>query len=216
MYRGIIFDLDGVICFTDRYHYQAWKKLTDRLGIYFDETINDRLRGVSRMESLEIILERSEVQYSDEEKAAFAEEKNETYKQLLTQMSEKDLSDEVRDTLQELRNRGYKLAIGSSSKNTKMILGRIGLADFFDAISDGTNITKSKPDPEVFLKAAEFIGEKPENCLVVEDAEAGIEAAYRGGFDSAGIGEAAKHAHVTYPIQTFSELLSQTICKRVF
>ncbi|MDC7301572.1 beta-phosphoglucomutase [Agathobacter ruminis] len=216
MYRGIIFDLDGVICFTDRYHYQAWKKLTDRLGIYFDETINDRLRGVSRMESLEIILERSEVQYSDEEKVAFAEEKNETYKQLLTQMSEKDLSDEVRDTLQELRNRGYKLAIGSSSKNTKMILGRIGLADFFDAISDGTNITKSKPDPEVFLKAAEFIGEKPENCLVVEDAEAGIEAAYRGGFDSAGIGEAAKHAHVTYPIQTFSELLSQTICKRVF
>lgn len=216
MYRGIIFDLDGVICFTDRYHYQAWKKLADRLGIYFDETINDRLRGVSRMESLEIILERSEVQYSDEEKAAFAEEKNETYKQLLTQMSEKDLSDEVRDTLQELRNRGYKLAIGSSSKNTKMILGRIGLADFFDAISDGTNITKSKPDPEVFLKAAEFIGEKPENCLVVEDAEAGIEAAYRGGFDSAGIGEAAKHAHVTYPIQTFSELLSQTICKGVF
>ncbi|MCR5678233.1 MAG: beta-phosphoglucomutase [Agathobacter sp.] len=216
MYRGIIFDLDGVICFTDRYHYQAWKKLADRLGIYFDETINDRLRGVSRMESLEIILERSEVQYSDEEKAAFAEEKNETYKQLLTQMSEKDLSDEVRDTLQELRNRGYKLAIGSSSKNTKTILKQIGLADFFDAISDGTNITKSKPDPEVFLKAAEFIGEKPENCLVVEDAEAGIEAAYRGGFDSAGIGEAAKHAHVTYPIQTFSELLSQTICKGVF
>ena len=206
--KGIIFDLDGVICFTDKFHYRAWKKLADRLGIYFDEEINNRLRGVSRMASLDIILERSDKKYTEEEKLALAEEKNETYKELLVQMSPDDLSDEVRDTLMELRNRGYKLAIGSSSKNTRTILERIGLGDFFDEISDGTNISKSKPDPEVFLKAAEFIGEKPEDCLVVEDAMAGIEAAFRGGFKSAGLGEANNHEYVTYKMNSISDLLS--------
>lgn len=206
--KGIVFDLDGVICFTDKFHYRAWKKLADRLGIYFDEEINNRLRGVSRMASLDIILERSDKKYTEEEKLALAEEKNETYKELLVQMSPDDLSDEVRDTLMELRNRGYKLAIGSSSKNTRTILERIGLGDFFDEISDGTNISKSKPDPEVFLKAAEFIGEKPEDCLVVEDAMAGIEAAFRGGFKSAGLGEANNHEYVTYKMNSISDLLS--------
>lgn len=207
MYHAIIFDLDGVICFTDQYHYKAWKQLADRLGIYFDEEINNRLRGVSRMESLDIILERADREYTAEEKEAFAAEKNETYRELLKQMTEKDLPDEVRQTLKELRKAGLKLAIGSSSKNTRTILQQIGLGDFFDAISDGTNITHSKPDPEVFLKAAEFIGEKPEHCLVVEDAVAGIEAAYRGGFHSAGLGEAHKHAHVTYKLNSFDDLL---------
>lgn len=207
MYNAIIFDLDGIICFTDKYHYQAWKALADRLGIYFDEEINNRLRGVSRMESLEIILERSDKEYTEEEKLAFAEEKNDMYRDLLKNMSPADLSDEVRNTLTELRKKGLKLAIGSSSKNTKTILNRIGLGDFFDAISDGTNITKSKPDPEVFAKAAVFINEQPHNCLVVEDAVAGIEAAYRGGFDSAGMSEAHKHEHVTYKLKSFDELL---------
>ncbi len=122
-------------------------------------------------------------------------------------MTPADLSKDVKKTLEELRRRGYKLAIGSSSKNTKMILERIGLDNFFDAISDGTNIINSKPDPEVFLEAAEFIGEKPEDCLVIEDAEAGIEGAFRGGFDSAGIGEAKEHPRVTYKIEKFSDLL---------
>lgn len=206
-YKAIIFDLDGVICFTDKYHYQAWKKLADRLGIYFDEEINNRLRGVSRMESLEIILERSDKTYSQEEKDAFAEEKNDVYRELLKQMTTADLSEEVKDTLDQLRAKGLKLAIGSSSKNTRTILGQIGLGSFFDEISDGTNITNSKPDPEVFLKAAQFVGEEPKDCLVIEDAEAGIEAAYRGGFDSAGLGEAQKHAHVTYKLSSFSDLL---------
>ena len=207
MYNAIIFDLDGVICFTDKYHYQAWKQLADRLGIYFDEEINNRLRGVSRMESLEIILERSDKIYTQEEKNAFAEEKNEVYKELLKQMTPADLSPLVKNTLDELRKRGLKLAIGSSSKNTRTILSQIGLGDFFDEISDGTNITNSKPDPEVFLKAAQFVSEKPEHCLVVEDAEAGIEAAYRGGFHSAGLGEAHKHPNVTYKLNSFDELL---------
>ena len=205
--KAVIFDLDGVICFTDKYHYIAWKKLADKEGIYFDETINNRLRGVSRMDSLEIILERATKKYSDEEKEAMAAEKNATYVELLKEMSPADLSTEVKDTPNELRARGYKLAIGSSSKNTKMIIGQIGLGDFFDAISDGTNITKSKPDPEVFLKAAEFIGENPTDCLVVEDAKAGIEAAYAGGFVSAGLGEATEHPNVTYKMTSFKDLL---------
>lgn len=209
--HAIIFDLDGVICFTDKYHYQAWKELADREGIYFDEKINDRLRGVSRMQSLDIILERASREYTEEEKESMAAMKNESYVKLLENMSTKDLSDEVKNTLDELRNRGYKLAIGSSSKNTKKILKQIGLVDYFDAISDGTNITKSKPDPEVFLKAADMVEEKPQNCLVVEDAAAGIDAACAGGFLSAGIGDAAAHEGVTYPIRTFGELLS--ICQ---
>ena len=205
--NAVIFDLDGVICFTDQYHFKAWKQLADSIGVYFDEKINDRLRGVSRMDSLNIILERSSKKYSEEEKERMAEQKNSIYVKLLENMSPEDLSDEVKETLDELRKRGYKLAIGSSSKNTKKILGQIGLKDYFDAISDGTNIARSKPDPEVFQKAAEMLDETPESCLVVEDAMAGIEAACKGNFQSAGIGEAAKHPNVTYPIRTFSDLL---------
>lgn len=160
-YKAIIFDLDGVICSTDEYHYQAWKALADRLGIPFDRTINNRLRGVSRMESLEIILEKAEHAYTAEEQAAFAEEKNALYRELLHQMSATDLSDEVRDTLNALRAKGVRVAIGSSSKNTPFILDRIGLGDFFEAVADGNCITHSKPHPEVFLKAAAMLGLDP-------------------------------------------------------
>ena len=205
-YTGVIFDLDGVIRFTDHYHYLAWKTVADKLGIYFDEVINNRLRGVSRMESLEIILEKYGKPLTEEEKTALAEEKNGVYKELLKNMTENDLSDEVRETLNALRSCGLKLAIGSSSKNTQFILERIGLKGFFDAVSDGNNIKNSKPDPEVFLKAADFIGEKPENCLVVEDAYAGVDAACAGGFDSAAIGDAAGYDKATYKMQTFKEL----------
>ena len=206
-YKGIIFDLDWVICFTDQFHYQAWKKMADETGIYFDEVINNRLRGVSRMESLNIILERAKRVYSDDEKEALAEKKNRLYVEFLQKMSPADLKMEVKETLEALRRVGYKLAIGSSSKNAKLILERLGLDDFFDAVSDGTNITRSKPDPEVFLIAAEYLKLAPKECLVVEDALAGIDAAVSGGFDSAGIGEAASHEKVTYPIARFSQLL---------
>ncbi|MCD7843599.1 MAG: beta-phosphoglucomutase [Clostridiales bacterium] len=207
-YKGIIFDLDGVICFTDHYHYLAWKALADEIGVYFDETINNRLRGVSRMASLNIILERSEKTYTPAEKEQMAEKKNGIYRKLLEKMTTADLSSEVKETLDALRAAGAKLAIGSSSKNTKLILSRIGLGDYFDAISDGTNITHSKPDPEVFLKAAEFLGLPPQDCLVVEDALAGIDAAVAGGFDGAGLGEAATHPQVTWPLNTFSDLVA--------
>ena len=206
-YKGIIFDLDGVICSTDHYHYLAWKALADRLGVYFDETINNRLRGVSRMASLDIVLERAERAYTAEEKAAFAEEKNETYRKLLKNMSPADLSAEVKETLDALRARGLLLGIGSSSKNTKFILSQLGLGDYFDKISDGTNITRSKPDPEVFLKAAEYLDLAPADCLVVEDAKAGIEAASAAGMESAALGDAAGCGLATYDLEQFSDLL---------
>ena len=205
-YQGIIFDLDGVICSTDEYHYQAWKALADRLGIPFDRERNNLLRGVSRMESLAIILEKAEQTYTDEEKAAFAEEKNELYRRLLGQMSPADLSDEVRRTLDALRETGLKLAIGSSSKNTPFILERIGLDRFFDAVADGNCITRSKPDPEVFLKAAELIGLDPGVCLVVEDAHAGVEAAVAGGFDCAAMGDARDDERAKWHLRSFGDL----------
>ena len=170
-YQGIIFDLDGVLCSTDEYHYRAWKALADRLGIPFDRERNGLLRGVSRMDSLNIILEKSDKAYSQDEKNAMAEEKNTRYRQLLNQMSPADLSGDVKRTLDTLRARGLKLAIGSSSKNTPFILERMGLDGFFDAVADGNCITHSKPNPEVFLKAAEMLGLKPEQCVVVEDGE---------------------------------------------
>ena len=207
-YKGIIFDLDGVICSTDHYHYLAWKALADRLGIYFDETINNRLRGVSRMTSLDIVLERYDGTLTDEEKLAAAEEKNSTYRELLKQMTPADLSDEVKQTLDALREKGLLLGIGSSSKNTKFILSRIGLGDYFDKISDGTNITRSKPDPEVFLKAAEYLGLEPADCLVVEDAKAGVQAAKAAGMDAAAIGDAVSCGLADYNLSRFSDLLN--------
>ncbi|MGI6072226.1 MAG: beta-phosphoglucomutase [Lachnospiraceae bacterium] len=207
--KAVIFDLDGVICFTDKFHYKAWKALADRLGIYFDPVINNRLRGVSRMASLEIILERSDREYSEAQKQAFTEEKNNTYRELLKELSAEDLSEEVSATLNELRERGYKLAIGSSSKNAKFILDRIGLGDFFDAVVDGTDITHSKPDPEVFLKAAAKLGVPPENCVVVEDAKAGIMAAVAGNMTAFALhGDAENCGLESYNLKSFKDLLN--------
>ncbi len=206
-YKGVIFDLDGVICSTDEYHYLAWQALADRLGLAFDRTKNNRLRGVSRMASLEIVLEDAPAPYSDEEKAAFAEEKNTTYRQLLHRMSPADLSDDVKHTLDTLRAAGLKLAIGSSSKNTPFILERIGLGGYFDAVADGNCITHSKPHPEVFLKAAEMIALPPAACIVVEDANAGVEAALAGGFDCAAIGDASGHPGAAMRLEKLSDLL---------
>lgn len=206
-YQGVIFDLDGVICSTDEYHYLAWKALANRLGIPFDRERNNLLRGVSRMASLEIILEKADKTYTEEEKHAFAEEKNTLYRSLLGRMSAADLSDEVRATLDALRARGLKLAIGSSSRNTPFILDRIGLGSYFDAVADGNCITRSKPDPEVFLKAASFLSLDPGVCLVVEDAHAGVQAARAGGFDCAAMGDAREDALADYHMMNFAELL---------
>jgi len=178
------------------------------MGIYFDEIINNRQRGVSRMESLEVLLERYEgPPLSNEEKINLATEKNEVYKNLLMTMDESYLSESVSRTLHQLRENGVKLAIGSSSKNAETILERIGLSGFFDAISDGNNIQHSKPHPQVFDLAAEYISLPASKCLVIEDARAGIEAAIAGGFDSVGMGDAADDERATYSIKEFAEIL---------
>lgn len=205
--KAIIFDLDGVICHTDEYHYQAWKAMADSMGIPFDREINNRLRGVSRMASLEIILERYHGQLSPAEKEALATQKNELYKESLKKMSTTDLSDEVKVTLAVLRARGYKLAIGSSSKNAPFILQQLGLGSYFDVISDGNNITHSKPDPEVFVKAAQMLCIPCEDCLVVEDAVSGAIAGKRGGMKVACVGDASAEKAGDYNLNSFAELL---------
>lgn len=206
--KGIIFDLDGVIVFTDRFHYQAWKAIADEQGIYFDEEINNRLRGVGRMESLDIILENYKGEpLRQEQKERLAEKKNDIYRELLKQMTPADVPEEVRNTLAELRERGYLLALGSSSKNAGTILQQVELVEVFDAISDGTNITKSKPDPEVFLKAAEFLHLQPRECAVVEDAFAGIDAAKAGNMMAIAIGDAVHAPNADERLDTFSDLL---------
>lgn len=206
--KAVIFDLDGVIISTDEQHYQGWKALADRLGIPFSREVNNRFRGVSRMACMEMLEGIGGKCYTDQEKIAYATWKNDYYRELLGEMSEKDLTPEVKQTLDELRGRGYKLAIGSSSRNAKFILERIGLGDYFDAISDGTNISKSKPDPEVFLKAAQFLNVAPEECLVVEDAVSGVEAAHAGGMKAAAVGDAAEKQCGDIIMDSFSQLLT--------
>ena len=179
MIKTVIFDLDGVIVSTDDCHYRAWKKMADEEGIYFDREINNRLRGVSRMASLEIVLEKANREYSEKEKQEIAERKNNYYKELICELTPNDILTGVTEKLDELKENGIKIAIGSSSKNTPIILKQIGLDSYFDAVSDGNNITHSKPNPEVFLKAAEMLGIAPEDCMIVEDADAGIEAGKR-------------------------------------
>ncbi len=204
--KAIIFDLDGVICFTDEYHYLAWKEMADSIGVPFDREVNNRLRGVSRMASLDIILEKSSETYSQAEKEELANQKNEIYKSLLTRITPNDLSSEVKFTLAALRSLGLKLAIGSSSRNTPMILQQLGLEGFFDAVSDGNNITRSKPDPEVFLKAAQMLGLPAGNCLVVEDAVSGAQAGHRAGMRVACVGDASAAGAGDYNLTSFSQL----------
>ena len=182
--------------------------MADEMDIYFDEVINNRLRGVSREKSLEIILERYEgPALSPGKKAELMERKNEYYRELLKTMSPDDVQPKVRRVLDELHQRGYRLAIGSSSKNARFILERVGLLDTFDAISDGNNITHSKPDPEVFLKAAEFLGEDPGRCFVIEDAVAGIDAAKAAGMRAVGVGDAMRYDRADHSLEDFTELL---------
>ena len=204
--KGVIFDLDGVICFTDEFHYRAWEKLANRIGIYFDRNINNRMRGVSRMQSLEILLERSQKKYDQKEKNDFADEKNRYYVDFLKTMDKNDLAEDCINTLLSLKEDGILTAIGSSSKNTPIILKRLGLNDLFDAVADGNCISRSKPDPEVFLKAAEMLGLSPRECIVVEDAIAGIDAGIAGGFITVGTGSAYDYEKSDFRIKKLSDI----------
>lgn len=205
-FKGVIFDLDGVIVSTDDFHFHAWSKLAKREGIFFNRELNHRLRGVSRKESLEIILEQSNKSYSDVEKEEMMTFKNEIYKESLRALSDKDILPGILDFLAFLEEKGIKKAIGSSSKNTRAILQYIGLTDRFDAIVDGTMITHSKPDPEVFIKAGVALDVIPRWCLVIEDAVAGIEAAKRAEMSAVAVSDALKCKIADYYVTDFSEL----------
>ena len=189
MIKGVIFDLDGVLVSTDELHYQAWKRLADELGIVnFTRADNERQRGVSRMASLEVVLEKGTKIYSEEEKIALAERKNDYYKESLKTLSPDNLLPGAKESLEMLRARGILTAVGSASKNAPEILERLGLIPLLDKISCGLDTSKSKPDPEVFLVAAKKLGLAPEACLVVEDSGAGIQAAKSGNMKSLAVG----------------------------
>lgn len=206
-YEAVIFDLDGVIISTDEFHYLAWKSLADEIGIPFNEADNEKLRGVSRMESLELILEKGTKLYTLDEKELLATKKNDIYVMFLEKLTKNDLDIEVKETLLKLREKGIKLAIGSSSKNTKMILKQIGLSNFFDAVADGTMLEYSKPHPEVFMLAADMLKTEYKKCIVIEDAESGCIAAKSASMSVAAISSSYGYSVADYHLNSFANIL---------
>ncbi len=201
MIKACIFDLDGVIVDTAKYHFQAWRRLANELGFDFSEKENEKLKGVGRMESLDLILSWGGVQKDQKEKEALAARKNQWYVELIEHMTPAEILPGVLPFLKDLKNRGIKVALGSASKNARTILRRIELDHVFDAIIDGNATTRSKPDPEVFLLGAQSLGVEPKETVVFEDAEKGIEAALNGGFWTVGVGDPTVlgHAHIVIP-----------------
>ncbi|RUT79658.1 beta-phosphoglucomutase [Ancylomarina longa] len=183
-----IFDLDGVVVDTAKYHYIAWRSLANELGFDFTKEDNERLKGVSRMTSLDILLEIGNVELDEKTKLQLAEKKNKNYLEYILKMTPDEILPGVKDFFKVLKSEGIKIALGSASKNAMTILKQLQLTDYFDAIVDGTHVSKAKPDPEVFLKGAELLGFSPAECIVFEDAEAGVEAALNGKMRCVGIG----------------------------
>ncbi len=197
--EAFIFDLDGVLTDTAEYHYLAWKRLCEEEGLYFHRQINEKLRGVSRRKSLEIILgERKVHEKTMEEMMA---RKNRYYQQSIKKISKEDLLPGAEDILRQLKNKHIKLALGSSSKNARPVIARLEIEDYFDVVADGNSVERSKPAPDLFLYAAEKLGVSPSCCAVVEDAEAGIEAALTAGMLAVGIGppDRVGKSHIYYP-----------------
>ncbi len=205
MLKAVIFDLDGVLVSTDEMHFKAWSRLAEEIGITtFTKEDNIRQRGVSRMASLEIVLEKSDKSYTDEEKAELADRKNSYYCEMLKTLTPDDVLDGALDFLKLLKANNIKTAVGSASKNAPVILEKTGLTEYLDAISCGLDVTKSKPDPEVFLKAAEKLGIEPEDCLVVEDAHAGVLAAKNGNMYALAVGAAYGDADADFSAKSLA------------
>lgn len=207
MLKCVIFDLDGVLVSTDELHYQAWKAIADRLNVPFDRSDNMRQRGVSRMESLEVVLEKCERTFTQEEKNALAEEKNDLYRSMLSGLGPDDALAGVRDTLAMLAEKGIVLAVGSSSKNTPEILERTQLGAPMRVVVSGLDITHSKPHPEVFSKAGERAGCAPEECLVVEDAATGVQAGKAAGMKVLAVGAAKDNEQADFRFATLADAL---------
>lgn len=200
-----IFDLDGVIVDTAKYHFLAWRRLAHELGFDFTLEQNERLKGVSRVRSLEILLEIGNVTKSKEEQEILATKKNTWYVEFISKMDASEILPGVEQFLSELAEVGVKIALGSASKNAMTILERLGLTHYFDSIIDGNKVSKAKPDPEVFLLAAEQLNILPQNCVVFEDAEAGIEAGIRARMYTIGVGDPARLAQADKVISGFSD-----------
>lgn len=198
-----MFDLDGVVVDTARYHYIAWNKIAEELGFHFSEQDNERLKGVSRMESLDILLGVGGINIDTAQKNELAEKKNNLYVSYIRQMTPDEILPGVIRFLEELHKNNVLIALGSASKNARFILDKIALADKFDAVIDGNKVSKAKPDPEVFLKGASELGVSPENCLVFEDAQAGIDAARNGGMSVIGIGQKENLKNADFVIPGF-------------
>lgn len=205
MLKAVIFDLDGVLVSTDEMHFKAWSRLAEEIGITtFTKEDNIRQRGVSRMASLEIVLEKSDKSYTDDEKAELADRKNGYYCEMLKELTPADVLDGALDFLKFLKANNIKTAVGSASKNAPVILEKTGLTEYLDAISCGLDVTKSKPDPEVFLKAAEKLGIEPKDCLVVEDAHAGVLAAKNGNMYAMAVGAAYGDANADFSAKSLA------------
>lgn len=213
--KTCIFDLDGVICDTAKYHFYAWKILADRLGIVFTHKDNERLKGVSRMESLEILLSLSGKTYTDSQKVAFAEEKNKNYVDYITNMGKDEVLPGVPKFLQYCREQGIKTALGSVSKNAGLILNRLDLESYFDVVIDGTRVVNAKPDPEVFLKGASQTETEPGDCVVFEDAFTGIQAAKAAQMLAVGIGDGKVLTNADFVIGGFDELSAEELIRRI-
>ena len=212
MIKAVIFDLDGVLVTTDELHYKAWKQLADEENIKgFTRADNIRQRGVSRMASLEVLLEKAENEYSDAEKEILADRKNNIYVKSLESLDKSAVLDGVFEFIAYLKEKGIKTAVGSASKNTPMILEKTGLTEFFGAVSCGLDTQKSKPDPEVFLLAADRLNTSYSECLVIEDSDAGIEAAKRGGMYALAVGAAQNNTQADFRAQSLADAAIKTI-----
>lgn len=211
MHKGLLFDLDGVIVDTAKYHYLAWKEIASELGIDFTEQDNERLKGVSRMHSFEIVLEVGGKTMSQEEKEQYCEKKNEVYLTYIRKLEESEILPGVREFLEDVKRKGYKIALGSASKNSRLILDRLHLTEIFDEIIDGTKTSKAKPDPEVFVLGAKALGFACEECIVFEDAAAGIEAAHAGGMQTVGIGSKERLPEADFNIPGFADIQIEEI-----
>ncbi len=211
--KACIFDLDGVIVDTAVYHFKAWRQLANDLGFDFNERDNEKLKGVSRMDSLNLILKWGNCEISEEEKLRLAAKKNEEYLSYVAKMSKDEILPGVLDFLEELQAKNIKIALGSASKNAVLILKTLDLTGYFEAVIDGTKTVKGKPDPEVFLKAAAELGVIPSESIVFEDAPKGVDAALNGGFHAIGIGNEADLGHAHHVMPGFAGVNFETVCE---
>lgn len=206
MVKACIFDLDGVVVDTAKYHYLAWKQLAASLGFDFSLKDNERLKGVSRMTSLDILLEIGKIELKEDEKLKLAESKNKEYLKFINKMKPDEILPGVKDFIENIKAKGIKIALGSASKNARTILKKLEIEDLFEEIVDGNMVTKAKPDPQVFLIGAELLKTKPEECLVFEDAVAGLEAAHNAGMKCIGVGDPDTLNMADYNITGFSDV----------